>query len=131
MKKTSKLVFLILFGIASCQQNPYQQGERLYEIHCANCHMSEGEGLAALYPPLTSTSFERFAPRFACIVRYGLSDTISVNGQQFSFPMPGNDKLNPVEIANIYNYIVYQWHPTLKPITSDKMQNDLLSCTIQ
>lgn len=93
--------------------------------------MAEGEGLAALYPPLTSADFERFAPRFACIVKYGLSDTMSVNGQLFSFPMPGNDKLNAVEIANIYNYIVYQWHPTIKPTTSDKMQNDMTRCTNQ
>jgi hypothetical protein len=92
--------------------------------------MSEGEGLASLYPALTSKTFEQFSPDFACIIRYGLSDSITVDGQQFTFPMPGNQKLNAVEIANIYNYIIYQWHPNLMPTTSSDIENDLLRCTI-
>ena len=129
MGKSSDLAMLFLFAMLSCQQNPYKQGERLYEIHCANCHMTGGEGLASLYPPLSSPDFERFAPRFACIVKYGLSDTSHIDGREYNFPMPANDKLNSVEIANLYNYIVYQWHPAMKYTTNDKIQDDLINCT--
>ena len=35
----------------------YANGKQIYEQHCQNCHGSDGQGLARLYPPLTDTLF--------------------------------------------------------------------------
>ena len=119
----------IAMGLVCCQQNPYRQGERLYEIHCASCHMSDGHGLAKLYPPLVTEDFSKYALTFSCIVRYGLADTIAVNGSEFSFEMPAIPQLNEVEISNIYNYIIHRWHPSLEPIHDKEVENQLKLCT--
>ncbi|NND34005.1 MAG: cytochrome c [Saprospiraceae bacterium] len=127
----ARLILFFFICLASCQQNPYQQGKRLYEIHCASCHMSDGSGLEKLYPSLVSQDFETYAPAFACIIRYGLDDTVMVDGTAFNFPMPANPALNAVEISNIYNYIIYRWHPSLAPVQTGQVENALQKCTKQ
>ncbi len=49
--------------IYSCQSDStiefkryYSAGALVYQSHCQNCHGMNGEGLAALIPPLTDTS---------------------------------------------------------------------------
>src|SRR3546814_7965168 len=32
-------------------------GKKVYTTHCQNCHGAKGEGLGALYPPLTDSTF--------------------------------------------------------------------------
>ena len=114
-----------------CTINPYTQGERLYTYHCSNCHMSNGEGLQSLYPALTSNEFkDQFSDQFACIVRYGLADTIVVEGKTFDAPMQGIAELSAAEIANIYNYITSQWHPDLPPVSEQQVENRLSECSI-
>ena len=122
------LLFLLLTGFG-CQQNPYRQGERLYALHCANCHMEDGKGLMSLYPPLDTPEFEQYTSRFSCIIRQGLSDTILIGQKEFIFPMPAIPELNNVEIANIYNYIRHTWHPKLSPKTAIQVQSELDTCT--
>jgi mono/diheme cytochrome c family protein len=122
------LLFQLLMGFG-CQQNPYRQGERLYGLHCANCHMADGKGLMSLYPPLDSPEFEHYVDQFSCIIRHGLSDTITVGQKEFTFPMPAIPELNHVEISNIYNYIRHSWQPHLLPKTAIQVQSELDSCT--
>ncbi|HMQ60499.1 MAG TPA: hypothetical protein PKE06_07520, partial [Flavilitoribacter sp.] len=43
----------------SCQDNPFTQGERLYDHLGANSHMDPGEGLQNLIPPLAGSEFVR------------------------------------------------------------------------
>lgn len=90
--------------------------------------MEDGNGLLSLYPPLNSEEFTDFADGFPCIVRKGLSDTLEIDGKQYIFPMPANAELNNVAIANIYNYIIYRWHPHLDPTTAIEMAAKLDSC---
>jgi len=112
----------------TCNTNPYRQGERLYNRYCANCHMEDGSGLLSLYPSLSSSEFKRFNDQFACIVRIGLKDTLTIDRKEFVFPMPANPELNNITIANIYNYITYKWHPDLPPTTAVEVQSDLETC---
>lgn len=116
------------FGIG-CEYNPYVQGERLYEIHCSNCHMSDGVGLGSLYPPLNGAVYrERYAADLACIVRYGLSDSILIDIQTYDTPMEGIPKLSPAEIANIYNFIAHSWHQDLRITTEQEIELKLKKC---
>ena len=112
----------------TCDTNPYRQGERLYNRYCANCHMEDGTGLLSLYPALNSPEFKRFKDQFACIVKNGLKDTLTIDQKEFIFPMPANPELNNVTIANIYNYIVYKWHSDLPITNAIKVQSELENC---
>jgi mono/diheme cytochrome c family protein len=97
-------VVAILIAV-SCDST-YTQGQRLYETHCASCHMSDGKGLAALIPPLAQSDYlHSNRDKIACIIKYGLHDTIQVNGILYDIPMDGIATLNSIEINNICNYI--------------------------
>ena len=59
-------VMVILIMMSACgdensikYQRYYADGSQLYKVHCANCHMDDGKGLAALIPPLTDTIYLR------------------------------------------------------------------------
>ena len=101
------LLLLITLG---CLHTPFKQGKRLYQIHCSNCHMDEGQGLAMLYPPLQGTGLLARASQLPCIIQYGMNDTITINGASFDTPMKGVGDLTHAEIANICNYILHQWY---------------------
>ncbi|NND04857.1 MAG: cytochrome c [Saprospiraceae bacterium] len=127
--KASLVILTVLVPIMSCTYNPYVQGARLYEIHCSNCHMSDGVGLGSLYPPLNGPSYrEDFANDFACIVRHGLSDTIIIGMQIYDTPMEGLPDLSSAEIANIYNFIAHSWHPSLEKLSQEIVEQNLERC---
>ncbi len=104
---------LLYFMTIRCQNNMdirtaqyYTQGNQLYSTHCANCHGQQGEGLAALYPPLTDTTYlAKHRHQLPGIVANGLSGSIIVEGQEYNMEMPANPKLSSVEIAYILTYI--------------------------
>ncbi|GGM82435.1 hypothetical protein GCM10010967_12620 [Dyadobacter beijingensis] len=107
---------LLLLGLASCQSSEelkteqyFVTGQQLYMTHCANCHQMEGKGMGNLYPPIAGSSIIADKARVACIVQYGMSDTIMVNGKPFSRPMPPNPKLTEIEIAEIVSFVSMKW----------------------
>lgn len=115
----NSLVFLCFASISlasiigACQSEQelnyaryYLNGKQVYEQHCQNCHGNEGQGLARLYPPLTDTTFLKTnKTRLACIIKYGLNDTISVNGVEFAGQMPAESHLPDIDIAAVITYI--------------------------
>ena len=111
--KTGLLVvaaFLFTLWAGSCEQNTFQEGERLYKIHCANCHMDDGIGLSALSPPLAGSDYlNTHREQLPCVLRHGLSDTILVNGKLYAEKMPGVPTLSDINISNILNFINTSW----------------------
>jgi cytochrome c551 len=88
----------------------YAQGEKLYLKHCSNCHQTDGSGLGRLYPPLHVSDFmEQNLEEVICLIRYGKSGEIIVNGNQYHLPMPGIEFLSDLEIAEIATYIYNTW----------------------
>ncbi|MEQ9425534.1 MAG: cytochrome c [Cyclobacteriaceae bacterium] len=86
------------------------QGKKLYELHCANCHQSDGTGLAKLIPPLAKADYLMDSlMRTVCVIKNGLDSTIVVNGVEFSQPMPAHTDLRNLEIAEIITYITNSW----------------------
>ena len=85
------------------------QGAKVYATYCANCHQQDGKGLASLYPPLAGSDYLlENLPRAACIVKYGQSKEIVVNGVSFNQMMPANPITN-LEIAEVLTFIGNAW----------------------
>ena len=128
MRGRSLLGCLLVF--VYCNINPFVQGERLYEYHCSGCHMSNGEGMAKLYPPIVASDYlENHAEELACIIKFGMQDSIVVNGSEYDQPMAGNNQLSAAEIANVVNYIWYKWYGGNNVVTESKILVQLELCT--
>lgn len=123
------ILLALLFFAGACQQHPFQEGERLYMANCANCHMDNGVGLSALIPPLAGSDYlANHRERLPCILRYGLTDTITVNGKVFAEQMPGVPTLSEVQIANLINYINNAWGNDNGTFRLDEVQVSLTRC---
>lgn len=86
------------------------EGKNLYELYCGNCHQKDGTGLGKLIPPLNPSDYmTEDIGRTARIIKYGLQGEITVNGQIYNQPMPGNPNLTNLEIARILTYIYNIW----------------------
>lgn len=125
--------YIILLGIFflgnSCQQNPYSQGKIMYENFCESCHMKDGSGLGANIPPLAGADYLKSnAHLLPCIIRYGISEEIVVNGKTYTTPMVGIPQLKDVEIANIINYINHAWGNDNGYTTIQEVQKQLEQC---
>jgi len=121
--------FTALVYLISCD-NPYDQGRVIYEYHCANCHLSDGSGIGALIPPLKNADYlQENWDQLSCIIKYGLADTILVNGVEFNNPMAAIDELGAVEISNLINYLNHEWNMGNAPfITADGVKEQLEAC---
>lgn len=121
------LIFLLFFS--ACQPNAYREGERLYQANCANCHMENGEGLGALIPPLAGADFlGKNREKLPCIVRFGLKDTIVVNGKTYTEQMAGVGNLSEIHITNLLNYVNNSWGNRQEPYRLDEVRALLEKC---
>ncbi len=128
MQKIPTALFLLCI-IFSCEQQPYRMGERIYKKQCANCHLDKGEGLGALIPPLAGSDYlASHRENLACLLRYGLKDTIVVNGKIYAEEMVANDKLNDIQIANVINFVLQSWGNNLEPLTFEEVEAALAKC---
>jgi len=125
-------VLTILFSVnllLSCQSNPYVHGEIMYQNFCVNCHMEDGTGLPGNIPPLAGADFLKTnAADLPCIIRYGIQDTIVVNGVTYSAPMAGVPQLTDIEITNIINYMNHAWGNDNGFTRPDDVQKLLANC---
>ena len=98
------------FSPENVKMNRYKiAGERLYEIHCANCHQTDGQGLRGLYPPISGSDYLKdHLNDVICGIKYGSNDSLMVNGVTYIIPMPASG-LSNLEIAEITTYIYNQW----------------------
>ncbi len=129
---TLKWLLLLLGGImlTHCKHvDAFKQGKQLYQNNCASCHMDDGTGLAALIPPLAKSDFyQKNLKTIPCIIRNGLSDTILVNGVQFSEKMEEFKKMSPESMTNVINYINHSWGNNLPDITLKDVRLALENC---
>lgn len=122
------LLLLTLMIIRSCSRPP-KKGELVYKEKCASCHGVNGEGFRNLIPPLTDSVYlMEHSNDFACYVAYGLKKPITVNGIDFDQPMQGIVELNPIEIANVANYVYERWGDPNKKFTPQEVETRLANC---
>ena len=104
-------------------------GQLLYKQHCGQCHGSEGEGLAGLYPPLADADWVmEHHQRIPCVMKFGLGDSIQVNGQWFHQPMMPVEELSEIERLNILNFVLNDLNSVGRFLTVKELQEWERTC---
>jgi mono/diheme cytochrome c family protein len=119
--------------LSKTEQIRYEQyfveGQQLYNLHCSNCHQSNGEGLGKLFPPIKSSDFlEQNFDQVICLIKNGISGEIAVNGITYNQPMPGVSELTALEVAEITTYIYNNWGHSRGYIDVKSVTKVLESC---
>ncbi len=110
-KNTLLLAVFILFGFFALTKVlnnlSNSTGESDYLEHCSGCHGTNGEGLGTLIPPLKNADWlNKNLDKMPCIIKYGIEDSILVNGKKYNEKMLPVEHLSVIQIANISNYII-------------------------
>lgn len=110
----SALSCLSIFGIYTISnqdklQESIKRGSAVYEDFCINCHMANGEGIEATFPPLANSDYLK-NNREASIkgIKYGQQGKITVNGKIYNGYMAPLG-LDDAEVADVMNYINNSW----------------------
>jgi mono/diheme cytochrome c family protein len=94
-------------------------GKELYADFCVTCHLSNGKGDGANFPPLAGSNWlndKRSQTIYA--VKFGQSGPIIVNGKKYNNSMP-DMSLTDQEVADVLNYVMNTWgNKQSKMITS-------------
>ncbi len=135
------LIYLLFLGsvgvvIYSCQNSAqlqqdmyYTNGRDLYIKHCQNCHGSNGEGLGALTPPLTDTTyFRKNKNKLACFIKHGLNVPITIQGQIYEDKMPGFSTLATIDITQLIVFITNAHGHKQGMYKTDQVSADLNNC---
>jgi cytochrome c551 len=109
-------------------QQYFNQGERLYTVHCSNCHQKSGAGLGRVYPPLNQSDFaDNHFEEVICLMRNGRSGELMVNGKLFNQAMPATN-LSDLEIAEIATYVYNSWGRTKGIVEVSRVSSLLQVC---
>lgn len=136
---TLALNCLLIIGscqlITSCQSKEELQreqmiinGRELYVQHCANCHQENGSGLGDLYPPIANADYLTNKEQIICMIRYGASGDMVVNGKTYNQAMPANRNLYDLDIASIVTYIYNEWGDESVTTPTDDVTKVLEAC---
>lgn len=87
-------------------QQSIKDGEGVYAGFCMRCHLSKGEGVEGIYPPLADSNWlSEKRPESIKAVKYGLKGEIEVNGKTYNNNMTSMG-LTDREVADVMNYIM-------------------------
>lgn len=126
--------FLVLFY--SCQtaekiqqDTYYVNGRDLYIAHCQNCHGAKGEGLGALAPPLTDTTYLKTnKQQLACMIKNGITNVpVQIHGQSYEGKMPAFNMAD-IDLAQLIVFITNDFGNKQGMYTTDKVAQDLQAC---
>lgn len=98
------------------------RGAEIYNNFCASCHLSNGEGIKGVFPPLANSDWLKEKRKESIhAIKFGLRGPIEVNGTEYDNLMPALG-LSDSEIADVMNYINSSWGNELKePVTEEEV----------
>ena len=132
-KSLNWLIWVALLGLLPLAFIFFSKSEDqtalLYQQNCGNCHMTDGQGLKSLFPPLANSDYlTEFETKLPCIIRHGMQGEIEVNGKMYNQVMPGNTNLTDVDITNLVNYIRNEWGNTHPRMNLNQVKEYLNNC---
>ena len=116
-------LFIIYKGTWLYQKKPMEQsiadGKEIYNDFCVQCHLDNGEGVSGVFPPLAKSDYLLNNIEMSIrALKYGLSGTIVVNGEEYDGVMQ-NQGLDNLEIADVMNFILNNWGNESKEIITE------------
>lgn len=101
-------------------------GAKLYERHCANCHMEEGQGLKNLIPSLASSLYvQSHGADMACLLYHGSVPATDSTRRQL---MPANPDLSALELASLINFLKNSWGNSGESVKVQDVEAALKQC---
>ncbi len=84
-------------------------GKEVYAGLCIACHLSEGQGIANVFPPLAKSDYlmDDLDRSIKQLIE-GSSGEMVVNGTKYNGAMPATG-LDDKDIANVLNYVRNSW----------------------
>jgi mono/diheme cytochrome c family protein len=136
LKLISGIYLVIMVLVYACENDSsiefkryYSSGAVVYHDHCQNCHGNNGEGLAALIPPLNDSVFLKSNQNaLACIIQNGWKAPVKVSGRVYDGAMPAESNLTPIEIAQVITYVGNTFGNKIGLVTGDDVVGDLAKC---
>lgn len=114
-------------AVAQQQHSPEMQesisrGAEVYNNFCASCHLSGGEGIKGVFPPLKESDWLwKKQEESIRAIKFGLNGPIKVNGVDYDNLMPALGLSNS-EIADVMNYINKAWGNNYgDPVTEEEV----------
>ncbi|QCW99625.1 cytochrome c [Aggregatimonas sangjinii] len=112
VKRFSLKYLFLVASVATCfSQEPdvaqsIARGSEIYTDFCVTCHLTQGEGVAGVFPPLADSDYLR-ENREASIrgIKFGQQGELVVNGETYDGVMAPMG-LEDEEIADVMNYIL-------------------------
>lgn len=87
----------------------YPEGAKIFKEKCVACHQLTGMGIPGAFPPLKGSDYLKANKKSALThVLNGSSETITVNGAQYSIPMPPQVD-NYKDAVAVVNYVLNAW----------------------
>lgn len=110
MKKIFFLILALFSGYGVYLQTTsaarLAAGKKVYNQACLVCHMSDGNGVPGLNPPLAGTSWViGDKKRLINVLLKGLNEPLDINDETYNNPMPAQAHLSDQEIADVLSYI--------------------------
>lgn len=103
--------------------DPVAYGQKQFNLNCASCHQSNGQGVAGQYPPLAGSEWV-IGPskRVSAIVLNGLEGSVTVKGGTYNGAMASwKSTLNDKKLSSILTFIRQAWGNTATAITEEQM----------
>ncbi len=121
------VLLLALMLLPGCQEN---RGDPVvYNSHCASCHGREGQGLKALYPPLTGSVYlgERIG-ELPCLISSGVRGKIVTGNRTKNIRMPAFADLSIQEMNSLISYLQLNWGKGGETVSEQKISQWLRTC---
>ena len=99
------------------------RGEAVYVDQCAGCHMTNGEGIATVFPSLKGTSAIQAKEAATLLhVVLGGAQKVATAAHPTPFAMPAFDgKLSDQDIADVLTYIRNAWGNSAPPVSAHEV----------
>jgi len=100
-------------------QSMMEEGAKLYQKHCRDCHQRRGEGVARIYPPLVNN--EAILMHYPInviriVVNGGFPPSTQGNPRPYGMP-PFSQDLSDAQIAAVVTYVRQSWGNHAAPVS--------------
>tara|TARA_B100000989_G_scaffold285163_1_gene252626 strand:+ start:65 stop:478 length:414 start_codon:yes stop_codon:yes gene_type:complete len=90
-------------------EDSIEAGKEIYHDFCIQCHLSTGEGVSGVFPPLKKSDYLlNNIDKSIAGIKFGLKGEIIVNDEVYNSIMIYQG-LDNEEIADVMNYILNEW----------------------